>query len=62
MRAGGVFNLAWDRVDFKQRVIRLEPEETKNSQPRVIFLNDELPDIMCKAGKVRGFGYKPVFT
>jgi integrase len=62
MRAGEVYNLAWDRVDFKQRVIRLESEDTKNSEPRVIYLNDELLDIMCEAGKVRGFGHKRVFT
>ena len=44
------------------RVIRLEPEDTKNSEPRVIYLNDELLDIMREAGKVRGFGHKRVFT
>ena len=62
MRAGEVFNLTWDKVDLKQRVIRLEPEDTKNSEPRVIYLNDELLAIMREAGKVRGFGHKRVFT
>ncbi len=62
LRAGKVFNLTWDKVDLKQRIIQLEPEDTKNSEPRVIYLNDELLGIMREAGKVRGFGHKRVFT
>jgi hypothetical protein len=34
MRAGEVFKFTWDKVDLKQRIIRLEPEDTKNSEPR----------------------------
>ena len=62
MRAGEVFNLTWDRVDLKRRIIQLEPEDTKNSEPRVIYLNDELLGIMHETGKVRGLGHNRVFT
>jgi integrase len=62
MRASEVFNLSWDKIDLKQRIIRLESEDTKNSEPRVMYLNDELLDILNEAGKVRGLGHNRVFT
>ena len=62
MKAGKVFNLTWNKVDFKQRLIKLEAEDTKTSEPRVIFLNDELLGILNEAGKVRGLGHNRVFT
>jgi integrase len=51
MRAGEVFKLTWDEVDLKQCIIRLEPEDNKNSEPRVIYLNDELWVSCSKRGK-----------
>jgi integrase len=48
--------------DLKQRAIRLEAEDTKASEPRVIYLNDELLGILNEAGKVRGLGHNRVFT
>jgi integrase len=62
MRAGEVFRLTGDRVDLGQRIIRLEPEDTKNSEPRVIYLNDGLLDIMHEARKVGSLRHKRVFT
>jgi integrase len=62
MRAGEVLNLTWNKVDMKQRIIRLESEDTKTSEPRVIYLNDDLLGILDEAGKVRNLGHNRVFT
>jgi hypothetical protein len=32
MRAGGIFNLTWDRISLKDKVIRLQAEDTKTSE------------------------------
>ena len=62
MRAGEIFNLTWDKVDLKERAIRLEAADTKTSEPRVIYLNDEVLGILNEAGRVRGLGHNRVFT
>jgi len=62
MRAGEIFNLTWDKVDLKQRAIRLEAADTKTSEPRVIYLSDEVLGILHEAGRVRGLGHNRVFT
>ncbi len=62
MRAGEIFNLTWDKVDLNQRVIRLGAGDTKTSEPRVIYLNDEVLGILHEAGRVRGLGHNRVFT
>ena len=62
MRAGEIFNLTWDKVDLKERAIRLEAADTKTSEPRVIYLNDEVLGILIEAGRVRGLGHNRVFT
>jgi integrase len=62
MRAGEIFNLTWDKVDLKGRAIRLEASDTKTSEPRVIYLNDEVLGILIEAGRVRGLGHNSVFT
>ena len=45
MRQGEILNLTWDRVDLKERVIRLQPEDTKDNEPRDIPICDELSEI-----------------
>jgi integrase len=62
MRAGEIFNLTWDKVDLKKKAIKLEAADTKTSEPRVIFLNGEILEIIGEAGKVRGLGHNRVFT
>jgi len=62
MRAGEILNLTWDKVNLKQRIIKLGAEDTKTSEPRVIYLNDKVLDILNEAAKVRGFGHNRVFT
>ena len=53
MRAGEIFNLTWDKVDLKEKAIKLEAADTKTSEPRVIFLNEEILEILKEAGKVQ---------
>lgn len=62
MRSGEIFNLTWDRVSLKDRVIRLQAEDTKTSEPRVIILSGQLLDIVLEAQKVRALGHNQVFT
>jgi integrase len=31
MRSGEIFNLTWDRISLKDKVIRLQAEDTKTS-------------------------------
>lgn len=44
------------------RTIRLSAEDTKTKEPRSIFINDMVLDILSEAGKVRGLGHNQVFT
>ena len=62
MRAGEIFNLTRDKVDFKQPVIRLEAPDTKTSKPRVRYLNYEVLGILTEAGKIRNLSHNRVFT
>lgn len=36
MRKGEILHLTWDKVDFKNRLIRLEASDTKDKEPRTI--------------------------
>ena len=40
-RKGEITGLTWDKVDWNQGVLRLDPGETKNDQVREIYLNEE---------------------
>jgi integrase len=62
MRAGEIFNLTWDRVSLKDKVIRLQAEDTKTSEPRLIILDGKLLDIILEAHKLRSLGHNHVFT
>jgi len=42
MRRGEILNLTWDKVDLKDRVIRLEAADTKDREKRSIPICDEL--------------------
>jgi integrase len=46
MRMGEILSLTWDRVDLKNRVIRLEAEDTKDREPRAVPIIDELSEIL----------------
>ena len=54
-----ILGLTWDRVDLKQRIVRLNPGETKNDDGRNIYLNDELLVLLhhLQAGRRQGCSY-----
>jgi integrase len=62
MRAREIFTLTWSKVDIVSRTIRLSAEDTKTKEPRSIFINDMVLDILSEAGRVRGLGHNQVFT
>jgi len=41
-RKSEVLGLRWERVDLRQRLVTLTPDETKNKTARTIYLDDEL--------------------
>jgi integrase len=71
MRRGEILNLTWDKVDLKQRLIRLEPGDTKDREARDVPICNELfeilrsmPNRIQQAGEpniVFQFRHKPVF-
>jgi len=46
MRRGEILNLTWDKVDLKNRVIRLESKDTKDKEPRRIPICNALYAIL----------------
>lgn len=70
MRKGEIVNLTWDKVKLQDRMIHLEPEDTKDKERRNIPICDELykmllslPNRIQKTGKdnhVFQFHGKPV--
>lgn len=46
MRLGEILSLTWDKVDLKNRVIRLAASDTKDNEPRIIPICDELHAIL----------------
>jgi integrase len=46
MRKGEILSLIWPKVDMKNRVIRLEAEDTKDHEPRTIPICQELFDVL----------------
>ncbi len=46
MRRGEIVSLTWDKVDLKNRMIRLEASDTKDKEPRTIPICDELYEIL----------------
>jgi integrase len=46
MRKSEILGLTWDKVDLANRLIYLEAEDTKDDEPRVIPICDELYEIL----------------
>ncbi len=46
MRRGEILSLTWDKIDMERRVIRLEATDTKDKEPRVIPVCDELFQVL----------------
>jgi integrase len=56
-----IVKLTWDRTDLKQGIIRLEPGETKNSEGRTVYLNEELLELLRTLQAARRLGCPYVF-
>jgi integrase len=62
-RSSEILCLTWDRVDLQKGCFYLEPEDTKNEEPRVIWLMyDEVREVFERRRKVRHIGHNSVFT
>ena len=46
VRRGELLVICWTQVDFGERIVRLEPGETKNDEPRHVPLYGELYDML----------------
>jgi len=60
MRRGEILGLTWDKVDLENRLIRLEATDTKDKEPRLIPICDELFEILKDQPKA--LHHKHVFT
>ena len=52
-RFSEITNLKWNQVDLAQRTVRLESGETKNDEGRIVYLDDELHDILSGLWEAR---------
>ena len=52
-RRGEILHLQWPQVDLSERVVRLEPGETKNDEARMIPLAPELYEMLVMQKEIR---------
>ena len=62
MRAGEILNLTWDRVNLEEGFSILESEDTKTGDPRDVYFNGPIREILERIGKVRHISHNHVFT
>jgi integrase len=61
-RASELFDLTWDRVDVGKGCFYLESDDTKNEEPRIIWLLcDEVREVFERRGRVRHISHDYVF-
>jgi len=60
MRRGEILGLTWDKVDLENRFIKLEAADTKDKEPRLIPICDELYEIL--KGQPPALHHDYVFT
>ena len=57
MRLGEILGLTWDKVDLEGRFIRLEPEDTKDDEPRLVPIMDKLyNELVTLPNRLSGIG------
>lgn len=47
-RKGEILALRWDQIDLPERIVRLDPGTTKNDEPRVILLTEDLLETLIQ--------------
>ena len=56
-----ILDQTWDRIDFKENIVRLEADETKNSEGRTIYLDSALREVLLGQKRNRRLGCPYVF-
>jgi len=62
MRFGEIVGLTWDRVNLQEGYVTLLPEDTKNEEPRNVYLVPQAIEVLERANKVRSLRHQFVFT
>jgi len=62
MRAGEIFGMTWDRVDMKDGYFNLTGRDTKTGEPRRVYFNGQLKEVLERLGKVRSILHNFIFT
>lgn len=57
MRKQEILGLRFDQVDLREGEVRLEPEDTKTGEPRLIILNDEMFSVLMAQKRNRDLGF-----
>ena len=60
MRQGEILGLVWGKIDFKEKRIKLRPEDTKTNEGRKVYLNREVIEML--QAMPRGLPEVHVFT
>lgn len=62
MRFGEIVGLTWDRVNLKEGYFNLTAENTKTSEPRHVYFNDTVREILDRVSRIRFLEHSFVFT
>lgn len=62
MRAGEIFDLTWDKVNLDEGYIELEWDDTKTKEPRRIYADEVVLEILRRLNKVKYLNHNNVFT
>lgn len=62
MRFGKIVGLTWDRVNLKEGYFNLTAKNTKTSEPRHVYFNDPVREILDRVSKIRSIEHSFVFT
>lgn len=62
MRAGEIFGMTWDRVDTREGYFNLTSRDTKTGEPRRVYFNGQVKDILERLDKAGHLSHNFVFT
>ncbi|MCH6570407.1 MAG: tyrosine-type recombinase/integrase, partial [Acidobacteria bacterium] len=53
MRKGEILSLEWSQIDFTSKLVRLNPGDTKNKEPRLVPMSEELYETLKEQRQLR---------